>query len=83
MRTLDYCLRENKDADRLCSNLTADQRLFLFAVSAAFVFATHIVQFLFFLNPQLQASMFFLTKSVQAGSCRTLSRVTAHCDISS
>ena len=28
MRKLDFCQFENKDADQLCSNCTADQRLF-------------------------------------------------------
>ena len=28
MRKLDFCLFENKDADQLCSNCTADQRFF-------------------------------------------------------
>ena len=27
MRKLDFCLSENKGADQLCSNCTADQRL--------------------------------------------------------
>ena len=42
MRKLDFCLCENKGADQLCS-------------ISAFVFATGIVQFLFFLNPKLLA----------------------------
>ena len=29
MRKHDFCLCENKGADQLCSNCTADQRLFL------------------------------------------------------
>ena len=43
MRKLDFCLCENKVA------VTAK-------LISAFVFATRIVQFLFFLNPKLQAS---------------------------
>ena len=39
------CIGENKDADQLIS---------------AFVFATRIVQFLFYLNPKFQASSSFL-----------------------
>ena len=39
------CIYENKDADQLIS---------------AFVFATRIVQFLFYLNPKFQASSSFL-----------------------
>ena len=50
-RKLDYCLCENKVADRLCSNCTAIN---------PFVFATPIVQFLFFLNPKFQAFELFL-----------------------
>ena len=45
------CIGENKDADQLCSNREADH---------AFVFATGIVQFLFYLNPKFQASSSFL-----------------------
>ena len=50
-----------------------------FAVTAklisAFVFATRIVQFLFYLNPKFQASSSF-TVTVQAGLCRTCSETT-------
>ena len=42
----------NKDADQLCGNREADQR--------AFVFATWIVQSLYFLNPKFQASSHLL-----------------------
>ena len=45
------CLGENKGADQLRSNCEADH---------AFVFATRIVQFLFYLNPKFQASSSFL-----------------------
>ena len=45
------CIGENKDADQLRGNREADQRL---------VFATRIVQFLFYLNPKFQASSSFL-----------------------
>ena len=41
------CIGENKDADQLRGNREADH---------AFVFATRIVQFLFYLNPKFQAS---------------------------
>ena len=48
-----------------------------FAVTAkiisAFVFATRIVQFLYFLNPKVQVSSLLLG-AVQAGSCRTWSK---------
>ena len=45
------CIGENKDADQL--------RGYRSAISA-FVFATRIVQFLFYLNPKFQASSSFL-----------------------
>ena len=52
MRKPDFCLGENKGADH-------------FAVTAklisTFVFATRIVQFLFYLNPKFQASSSFLS----------------------
>ena len=47
LRKPAFCICENKDADQLCGNRTADQRLF---------FATKIVQSLCFLNPKFQAS---------------------------
>ena len=47
------CIGENKDADQL--------RGYSFSVNAklisAFVYATRIVQFLFYLNPKFQASI--------------------------
>ena len=43
MRKTAFCICENKDEDQLRSN-------------CAFVFATRIVQHLFFLNPKFQAS---------------------------
>ena len=45
VRKSDFCLGENKGADQLRGN---------------FVFATRIVQFLFFLNPKFQASSLLL-----------------------
>ena len=45
------CIGENKDADQLRGHREADH---------AFVFATRIVQFLFYLNPKFQASSSFL-----------------------
>ena len=45
------CIGENKDADQLRGNREADH---------AFVFATWIVQFLFYLNLKFQASSYFL-----------------------
>ena len=46
---------ENKDADQLRGNPEADQRLCF-----RYVFATRIVQFLFYFNPKFQASSSFL-----------------------
>ena len=48
MRKPAFCICENKDADQ---NREADLR---------FVFATRIVQFLYFLNPKFQTSSHFL-----------------------
>ena len=45
------CIWENKDADQLRGNREADH---------AFVFATRIVHFLFFLNPKFQACSLLL-----------------------
>ena len=45
------CICENKDADQLRGNREADH---------AFVFATLIVQFLYFLNPKFPASSHLL-----------------------
>ena len=42
-----FCICENKGADQLCGNLTADQRL---------IFATQMVQSLYFLNLKFQAT---------------------------
>ena len=50
VRKPDFCLRENKGADQLCSNCEADQCLCF----------CYTVQFLFFLNPQFQASNLLL-----------------------
>ena len=47
----DFCLGKNKGADQPRSNCEAD---------SAFVFATWIVQFFFFLNPKFQASSLLL-----------------------
>ena len=43
------CIGENKDADQLRGNREAE--------FSAFVFATLIVRFLFYLNPKIQASI--------------------------
>ena len=51
MKKPTNCICQNKDADQLCGNWEADQ---------CFVFATRIVQFLFYLNLKFQASSSFL-----------------------
>ena len=51
MRKPDFCKCENKDADQLRGNRE---------VISAFVFATRIVQSLYFLNPKFQASSYLL-----------------------
>ena len=53
VRKPDFCLGENKGADQLCG--------YTAKLISAFVFATRIVQFLFYLNPKFQASSSFLS----------------------
>ena len=48
VRKLAFCICENKDADQL--------RGYSAKLISAFVFATRIVQSLYFLNPKFQAS---------------------------
>ena len=48
MRKPTICISENKDADQLRGNREADAKLI-----SAFVFATWIVQSLYFLNTSL------------------------------
>ena len=50
-KTNIFCISKNKDGDQLRGNSEADQRL---------VFATRIVQSLYFLNTKFQASSHFL-----------------------
>ena len=64
------CICENKDADQLRGNREADHRELI----SAFIFATRIVQFLFYLNPKFQASSSSVL--VQAGLCGTCSETT-------
>ena len=61
MRKPTICIGENKGADQLRSNCEADH---------AFVFATRIVQFLYFLilNPQFPASI-HSSVCVRPGRC--------------
>ena len=51
VRKSAFCISENKDTDQLRSNCAADQRL---------VFATRIVQSLYFLYTKFQASSHLL-----------------------
>ena len=51
MRKPSFCICENKDADQLRGNAQ---------LICVFVFATHIVQSLYFLNPKFQASSHLL-----------------------
>ena len=62
------CIGENKGADQLLSNCEAVAKLI-----SAFVIATRIVQFLYFLNPKFQASNHLLCLY----SCRTCSETTS------
>ena len=64
MRKPTICICENKGADQLRSNCEADERLY--------VFATRIVQFVFYLYPKFEASSCFLClyKSVCVGPVR-------------
>ena len=55
MRKPTYCIWENKDADQLHSNCEVTAKLI-----SLFVFATWIVQSLFFLNPEVQYSSLLL-----------------------
>ena len=52
MRKPDFCICENKAADQLCGNRTADQRLCFRYV--------YIEQTLFYLNPKFQVSSHLL-----------------------
>ena len=59
MKKPNFYLSENKDADQLCINYTAD---------LAFVFATQILKSLF-LNPKFQASSLFLGCTLGSPIC--------------
>ena len=56
MRKPDICICENKDADQLRGNREAVTAKLI----SAFVFATQIVQSLYFLSPKIQASSHLL-----------------------
>ena len=53
-----FCICKNKGADHLRGNREADQ--LTAKLISAFVFATRIVQSLYFLNPKFQASIYLL-----------------------
>ena len=53
MRKPAFCICENKDADHLRGNRTADQRI---------CFRYTLVQFLYFLNPKFQVSSHLLCR---------------------
>ena len=55
-----FCICENKHADQLCGDRTADQRKQRRRSISAFDFATQIVQSLYLLNPKSQASSYLL-----------------------
>ena len=54
-RKQDYCLCENKGADQLCNNCTADQRLCF-----CYMYTDSSVQFLLYLYPKFQDSSLLL-----------------------
>ena len=59
MRKPVFCICENKGADQLDGNRAADQLIIVTQIVqliSAFIFATQIVQSLFFLNPKFQPS---------------------------
>ena len=61
MRKLDFCVFENKGADQLCSNCTADQRL-----------CFHFMDSTLLLLPKSKTSSFWPSSvAVQAGLCQT------------
>ena len=51
-----FCICENKDADQLRGNREGYREADTAKLISAFVFATQIVQSLYFLNPKFQAS---------------------------
>ena len=63
MRKPAFCICENKDADQLCGNAQ---------LISVFVFATYIVESLYFLNAKFQASshLVWLYSPVCVGPCR-------------
>ena len=64
MRKPDFCLCKNKDADQLCSNCTADQRI-------CFRCSDRTIPLL----PLPKISRFFFSYTVQAGMCLTWSEI--------
>ena len=72
LRKPDICICENKAADQLCNNCTTDRCAITTQLISAFVFATRIVQSLYFLNPKFRASshLQWLHSLVCVGHCR-------------
>ena len=72
MRKPAFCICENKDADQLRGNREADQRLCFAKLINAFVFATRIVQSLYYLHQKFQASshLLWLYSLVCVGPCQ-------------
>ena len=60
-----FCLCENKDADKLCINCTADQRL-------CFRYSDSIILLLF---KSESPTFYFISESVQVGLCDTWSEI--------
>ena len=60
MSNMDFCICENKSADQLCSNSTADQHHCFFFFFFFFFFALWIVQFVFYLYLEFQAPSLLL-----------------------
>ena len=63
VRKPDICICKNKDADQLTAKLIS-----------AFVFATRIVQFLYYLNPKFQPSSHSVSPSLKKGHGKVLKK---------
>ena len=76
MRKPAFCICENKDADQLCGNRKADTAKLI----SAFVFATQIIQSIYYLNSKFQASshLLWLYSLVSVGQGRKPERWFSH-----